>query len=211
MSVEGKAMADIVSGTTYANNSVQGSVNQNEGAVGEISAPKVISGRASRLKVIYTDLYNLAVQNGFKGTVEEFLASIKGEPGEDGHTPIKGVDYFDGEPGKDGADGQPGKDGADGADGKDGTNGKDGADGKDGVSCTHSWNGTTLTITSASGSSSANLKGATGDRGEKGDKGDTGDKGKDGSDYILTATDKAEIAASVLASLPVYDGSVTSV
>ena len=31
--------------------------------------------------------------------------------------------------------------------------------GKDGVSATHSWNGTTLTISSASGTSSANLKG----------------------------------------------------
>lgn len=36
-------------------------------------------------------------------------------------------------------------------------------DGKDGVSVSHSWNGTTLTITSASGTSSANLKGDPGD------------------------------------------------
>ena len=35
--------------------------------------------------------------------------------------------------------------------------------GNDGVSCSHSWNGTSLTITSASGSSSVNLKGDTGD------------------------------------------------
>ena len=35
--------------------------------------------------------------------------------------------------------------------------------GDDGVSCTHSWNGTTLTITSASGTSSADLKGDTGE------------------------------------------------
>lgn len=38
----------------------------------------------------------------------------------------------------------------------------DGADGTDGISATHSWSGTTLTITSASGTSSANLKGETG-------------------------------------------------
>jgi predicted DNA-binding ArsR family transcriptional regulator len=38
----------------------------------------------------------------------------------------------------------------------------DGKDGTNGVSATHSWNGTTLTITSASGSSSANLKGSDG-------------------------------------------------
>jgi hypothetical protein len=40
-----------------------------------------------------------------------------------------------------------------------------GGGGKDGVSATHEWNGTVLTITSASGTSSADLKG---------DKGDTG-------------------------------------
>lgn len=47
--------------------------------------------------------------------------------------------------------------------------------GKDGVSATHRWNGTVLTITSASGTSSADLKG------EKGDKGDPGEKGADGA------------------------------
>ena len=60
---------------------------------------------------------------------------------------------------------------------------------KDGVSATHSWNGTVLTITSASGTSSADLKGETGQQGlkgdtgatgPKGDKGDTGDKGDKG-------------------------------
>jgi hypothetical protein len=45
-----------------------------------------------------------------------------------------------------------------------------GADGKDGVSVSHSWEGTILTITSASGTSSANLKGEKGNPGEKGDK-----------------------------------------
>lgn len=46
-----------------------------------------------------------------------------------------------------------------------GNPGTNGTNGTNGVSCTHSWNGTTLTVTSASGTSSANLKG---------DKGDTG-------------------------------------
>ena len=49
--------------------------------------------------------------------------------------------------------------------------------GKDGVSATHSWSGTVLTVTSASGTSSADLKG---DKGEKGDKGDIGEKGDKG-------------------------------
>ena len=55
-----------------------------------------------------------------------------------------------------------------------------------GVSATHSWNGTVLTITSASGTSSADLKGEkgekgdTGDAGPQGEKGETGDKGEVG-------------------------------
>jgi hypothetical protein len=94
--------------------------------------------------------YELAVENGFKGTEKEWLASLNGK---DGYTPIKGIDYFDGQNGKDGVDGKDGytpikgvdyfdgKDGKNGIDGytpikgvdyfdgKDGTNGKDGSDG----------------------------------------------------------------------------------
>lgn len=35
--------------------------------------------------------YELAVMAGFEGTLEEWLASIKGEPG---YTPVAGVDYY---------------------------------------------------------------------------------------------------------------------
>ena len=80
----------------------------------------------------------------------------QGEPGRDGQ---------DGAPGRDGQDGAPGRDGQDGAPGRDG---QDGAPGADGVSCTHSWNGTVLTVTSASGTSSADLKGAPGTNGTDG-------------------------------------------
>lgn len=99
----------------------------------------------------------------------------------------------------DGADGSPGADGKDGVDGQpgaDGSPGKDGADGKDGVSCTHSWDGTVLTVTSASGTSSADLKG---DKGETGEPGTPGAAGADGytpvkgTDYF-TEADKQEIA-----------------
>lgn len=53
-----------------------------------------------------------------------------------------------------------------------GDKGEDGVIGRDGTSATHSWNGTTLTITSASGTSSADLKGEKGDRGTDGDLSD---------------------------------------
>lgn len=57
--------------------------------------------------------YELAVQNGFAGTLTEWLNSLKGADGKDG------VD---------------GKDGADGLNGKDGADGRNGTDGKDGLS-----------------------------------------------------------------------------
>lgn len=46
-----------------------------------------------------------------------------------------------------------------------------------GISATHSWDGTVLTVTSASGTSSANLQGPKGPKGDTGPKGEKGDKG----------------------------------
>jgi hypothetical protein len=107
----------------------------------------------------------------------DYFDGTNGKDGVDGYTPIKGVDYFDG---KDGRDGKNGKDGIDGVDGKDGVNGIDGVDGKDGISVTHEWDGTILKITSASGTSSADLKGQ---QGEQGIKGDVGPQGKTAYEY----------------------------
>ena len=63
--------------------------------------------------------YELAVQNGYNGTVTMWLESLRGADGKDG------VDGKDGEDGRDGVDGKDGKDGKDGQDGKDGTDGAD--------------------------------------------------------------------------------------
>ena len=41
-------------------------------------------GRVNRLSVLCIDAYGVAVKNGFKGTVEEWLASLKGEKGDPG-------------------------------------------------------------------------------------------------------------------------------
>ena len=62
-------------------------------------------------------------------------------------------------------------------------------DGADGISATHIWNGTTLTVTSASGTSSANLKG---------DKGATGDAGVGISQVKKTTTSTADDGNNVI-------------
>ncbi len=81
--------------------------------------------------------YDLAVQNGYRGTLTQWLASLKGEDGlsayeiavnegfrgdvDDWLESLKGED---GEDGRDGMDGQDGRDGIDGVDGRDGQDGQ---------------------------------------------------------------------------------------
>ncbi|MCM1008473.1 MAG: collagen-like protein [Ruminococcus flavefaciens] len=75
--------------------------------------------------------YEIAKENGFVGTVFEWLESLKGADGLPGKDGINGTDGVDG---KDGADGRNGVDGRDGRDGKNGSNGQNGSDGENGLS-----------------------------------------------------------------------------
>lgn len=81
-------------------------------------------------------------------------------------------------------------------------------DGTDGISCTHSWSGTALTVTSASGTSSEDLKGETGNSGvyigteEPTDSEQVVWLNPNGvPNYGLTDDDKDEIATIVKADL----------
>ena len=145
----------------------------------------------------------------------EQLAALKGEKGDKGNT------------------GEQGPKGDIGETGPKGDTGAQGPAGADGVSVTHSWNGTTLTVTSASGTSSADLKGEKGDagaqgpagadgaQGPKGDKGDPGEMGPQGpagadghtpvkgTDYF-TESDKQEIAVAASELVPSADIPITS-
>ena len=90
--------------------------------------------------------------------------------------------------------GETGAQGPKGETGDTGPQGATGPSGADGVSCTHSWNGSVLTVTSASGTSSADLRvpqgiqGETGATGPQGPKGDTGDGGTDATITGASAT-----------------------
>ena len=79
--------------------------------------------------------YQIWLNNGNTGTEAEFLASLKGTDGDDFT-----YDDFTSEQ-------------------------LESLKGEDGTPATHEWNGTVLTITSASGTSSADLKGETGNSG----------------------------------------------
>ena len=115
----------------------------------------------------------------------------KGEQGEPGPQGIQGEQGPIGPQGEKGEPGEAGPQGPIGLTGEQGPEGPAGKDGKDGVSISHTWNGTSLSITSASGTSEMDLKGEKGDQGQIGPQ---GPQGPAGSDYVLTDADKQEIA-----------------
>ena len=77
--------------------------------------------------------------------------------------------------------------------------------GIDVVSAHHSWSGTTLTITSASGTSSANLKG------EKGDTGSTGATGQRGTGILKITTAPSSYTTETGGFTPTYRASLSTV
>lgn len=79
--------------------------------------------------------------------------------------------------------------------------GKDGANGNDGTSITHSWSGTKLTITSASGTSTVDLKGEKGDKGDTGADGAKGEKGDTGAQGIQGEPGEKGDAGASIASI----------
>jgi len=122
--------------------------------------------------------YQIAVDNGYPGTEQAWLASLKGDKGDTG------------EPGAAGEKGEPGEKGDTGAAGKDGRDGTDGAAGRDGVNgasayeiaVQHGYGGSeTAWLESLHGADGAKGDtGAAGAKGEKGDIGATGAKGEKG-------------------------------
>lgn len=142
--------------------------------------------------------------------------NIKGEKGDKGDRGEKGLQGIQGVQGERGEQGQKGDKGDKGEQGIQGAQGEKGANG---TPATHRWSGTTLYITSASGTSSANLKGDTGDKGDTGAKGADGKDGKDGADGYtpikgkdyFTPEDIADMVTSVIVALPKYNGEVTTV
>ena len=64
--------------------SLERSVGTNGLLQGSAAPSKTVTGKIAGLSVIYYDAYQIAVKNGYDGTVEEWLASLKGEQGEQG-------------------------------------------------------------------------------------------------------------------------------
>ena len=117
--------------------------------------------------------YQLWLNNGNIGSMEDFLSSIKGskgdkgdagEPGQKGDPGEQGPKGDKGDPGEQGPKGDKGDPGEPGPAGKDGEKGEPGPAGKDGEK------------------GEPGQKGDQGEQGPKGDKGDTGEPGPAGKD-----------------------------
>ena len=188
-----------------------GKVVEKEKLIGELSqgveyykgerGPKGDKGEAFKYEDFTPEqLEQLRGPKGDAFTYEDFtqeqLNALKGPQGEPGQKGDKGdaftyadftQEQLEALRGPQGIQGVPGETGPAGEPGRDGSNGLDGKDGKDGVSITHTWNGTSLSITSASGTSEMDLQGPIGPAGQ---------------DYVLTEEDKTAIANIVIGVLP---------
>ena len=83
MSLKGNATSsDTLQGAMSGVNQVQGRVSGASHFKSKVGVSNTIHGKSA---------YEIAVMHGFDGTEEEWLESLEGE---DGHTPIKGVDYL---------------------------------------------------------------------------------------------------------------------
>jgi hypothetical protein len=136
------------------------------------------------------------VDGGVEITVHDLrgdhvAALYDGQTGATGETGAAGPQGPKGDKGDTGERGAQGETGAKGPKGDKGDKGDTGATGPQGAQGERGQQGET---------------GPKGDQGQKGDTGEKGDKGDPGDDYVLTAADKAEIAALVLAELPVAEG-----
>jgi hypothetical protein len=121
--------------------------------------------------------YELAQQQGFAGTLAEWLASLKGPPGVDGEPGPAGSDGATGPQGPAGADGAQGIPGADGAQGPAGATGSQGAQGIQGA------------------------QGPQGVAGSAGSAGATGPQGPSGDASAITVKLTADLTASTSTTL----------
>ena len=136
--------------------------------------------------------YQIAVDNGYPGTEQAWLASLKGDKGDTG------------EPGATGEKGEPGEKGDTGAAGKDGRDGTDGAAGRDGVNGASAYE---IAVQHGySGSETAWLESL---HGADGAKGDAGASGKDGADGFSPVA-KVEKSGSVV-TITITDANGTTI
>lgn len=172
--------------------------------------------------------YDIAVDNGYVGSVDDWLASLKGKDGLNGSNGLDGrsayqvavskgyvgseTDWLTSLIGKDGRDGLPGADGTnglDGRDGRDGTNGTNGTNGLNGVDGLDGKSAYQIAVENGyTGSISQWLASLKGDKGDPGANDVDGAVGLDGKSAYQSALENGFVGteAEWLASLKGADG-----
>ena len=131
--------------------------------------------------------YELAVENGYTGTLEQWLASLigangaAGQNGADGKDGLNGAKGDKGDTGAQGEKGDTGAKGDKGDTGAQGEKGDTGAKGDKGDTGTQGEKGDTGAKGDKGDTGAQGEKGDTGAQGEKGDTGAKGDKGDTGA------------------------------
>ena len=134
--------------------------------------------------------YELAVQEGFSGSLEDWLASLVGPEGPEGPEGPRGPQGEPGEPGADGQDGEQGPPGEKGDPGQDGEPGADGLSAYE-VAVENGFEGTEQAwLASLVGPEGPEgPEGPQGPQGPSGDDGEQGPPGADGHSPVITWDD----------------------
>lgn len=165
---------------------------------GKLSKKSTLNGTLSNTVLRGYSAYQVAVAEGFEGSEEEWINSLKGPKGDKGDTGLTGPQGPQGIPGPKGDKGEPGADGAQGPKGDKGDKGDIGATGPQGPKGDKGEPGQ---------NGAQGIQGPKGDPGQDGapgPQGPQGDKGADGKTPVRsvdywTEEDKEEIINEVLA------------
>ena len=146
----------------------------------ELDTSLSVQGKAADAKAVGDALGEKLGTTELDSAINTALAQAKASGDFNGSQGPQGERGPQGPQGEQGIQGEQGLQGIQGEPGPQGIQGIQGPAGENGVSINHNWNGTILTITSASGTSSSNLQGPQGEQGIQGPQGEQGIQGIQG-------------------------------
>ena len=167
---------------------------------GNLTTEYSVNGALKKLSIVHGySAYEVAVINGYKGTEEEWLASLKGDKGEKGDTGATGATGPQGVQGEKGEKGDKGDKGDKGATGERGLKGDKGDKGDTGAKGEKGDTGDPGPIGPTGPQGERGLQGPQGNPGERGQKGDKGDAGQHGESGMprLEAVSGASVSLSM--------------